>query len=368
MNSERVVWRRRSMPQHRQPQENPLFPKPKPARWRIFVVAGLFLFLLLAIPAIGVFSPLFRLDYILIDGNRYIQRDVIEQAVTRFADERILWVFPKRSFFLFSNDSAKKSLLARLQSDQAIESLTVLKRFPATVMITLTERTPNAAYSNGGKMFLVDRDGIIAAVPQEEKKIDPDFPLVYDQTTRLLDIGGRAMDPSMISFLFSLQTELKNHTDIPAAFYYLPPVSCAQQATIAEPEPEQQPTDEETRSNTNNNLNSNSANLNVNKKISNSNVSLQNRSITNTNTPNRSNVNAVTNASVGETPCELETLVLANRELRVKTTEGWEIYFRSDQLTIDQVTRLIRVLREQKLDRAKLKYVDLRFGEQVIIR
>ncbi len=339
--------------------------------WR----TALLWFLLFFVGASGwlFFSDTFRIQYVLLDGNRFLSGSEIERAARSYADRPLLWVLPRTNYFFFSTRGAERAVTQALQNQQAMERLEVKKKFPISVLITVVERVPHAVYINGGHEFLIDRSGYIASQVEKGKKPSPHFPVVYDQTTRSLKVGSPALSEQLVIFLFALQKELEDKTDIAVQTMSLPPVTCL--ALPEEPAPkrgvgatedntnarESEASSENADTNATNTALINSSSLNTNSASAAKKSSRQG---------NDTNVN--TSGEKAQAPdvetCDKERLALRNLELRVKTTEKWEAYFRADDAVERQVSRLVRLLREKNLDRTTLKYVDLRFGDQVIYK
>ncbi len=65
---------------------------------------------------------------------------------------------------------------------------------------------------------------------------------------------------------------------------------------------------------------------------------------------------------------EMETPALISKELRVKTKEGWQIYFNLEEKIIDQIALLKEILDSsiQKEEKEKLNYIDLRIPNKAI--
>lgn len=380
-----MEWRERHVfPAEETRYRNPMFPKSrKQLSWPRIVTVFIIVACFVAMAWFLCFGKPFRITYVTVDGNHFLRYDAINGYMQQVLRKRILGVFPRDSFVFFSPGSAKSFLEKNLRDQRAIESLTVKKQFPSLVAISMKERIPNAVYINGGKSFLIDRDGIIVASVEEGKKTDQSFPTLYDQTTRDIQIGALSVHPDMINFLFSAQQLLKETDNISAESYYIPNLAC--------PEPMQTPStvddflkeqalrtmqtnadvnDEEGNSNVYNNTNS-SIPRNTRSSQNNSNTSSHDLLKASENV-----LNTTTNQTRGDTvnsakrvrPCDLNEQAKKNLELRIKTSERWQIYLRIDDSAEAQIRRLVTLLQTQKPDRAQLHYIDLRFGEQVNYR
>lgn len=342
--------------QQRRRYENPLFPKQQPREPRRYggLFAGLVIILLFAGLVALLRAPVFDITLSTIEGSHFIPRTSIESGLESYMQQKVFGVFPRRNYFVFSNEGAAEYLKSLLTEDQAVESLEVQKKFFTLAAVSLVERVPNLVYINGGRSLLLDRKGVVAS--ESTEKPSASFPVLYDQTTRQVAIGDSVLTQETVQTVFSIRDKIKERTDIPIDFFYIPPATCI---TLTETEEIPNP-DFRRNSNTNN------TNTAIN---------------ANTNSVN-SNRGAVNNSNEANEPATVDEFIEIERviydcekesippvlEIRIRVTEDWEIYFRATDSIDDQITRLIRVIREKKLERRQLDYIDLRFGEQVIYK
>lgn len=361
MATEHVVWRRHDLfaeQQHPQGQENPLFPNKRKRQERRKKAKMISLIVFWAVIVLGCLyalflSSFFRIEVISVEGNRFTASGDIRTQIQAFLDTKIFKIIPRNTFFLASRSAIQKSLLSSISVHQAIDELRVERHLPSRIHVVIRERTPNLLFENGGQAFLVDREGIVVQAVDAADHVDPSFPTLLDQTTRPVAVGGRVLAAEQVRALFEIDQQLKERTDIPIERLYLPPAQCTK--FFAE-EPEQgteEASDGEATANTNSRTNEN-RNATTEKK---------------SNVNSSSNINASnTNVSDPIVVCDKSAEVLKGIEIRARSTENWEIYFRIDDSIEEQVTRLLRVLKEKHLDRAQLDYIDLRFGDRVIIK
>lgn len=386
MNNDRMVWRERHVfPAEEIRYRNPMFPKShKQLSWPRIVTAFIIVACFTAAAWFFCFGTPFRITYVTVDGNHFLRYDAINGYMQQELHKRFLLIFPRDSFVFFSTSSAKSFLENKLHDQRAIESLTVKKQFPSLIAISLKERIPNAVYINGGKSFLIDRDGIIVAPVEEGKKTDQSFPTLYDQTTRDIQIGELSVHPDLINFLFSVQQLLKESTDVSVESFYIPNLTCPEpieaSSTVDDFLKEQALRTMQTNADVNSEEGSDSTQSNTNTSTPRYNNNAQSNSnapsndllnvsdnIINTNT-NQGRGDGEQSASDLIRPCDLNEQVKKNLELHIKTSEKWQLYLRIDDSADAQIQRLSTLLKTQKPDRAQLHYIDLRFGEQVNYR
>ncbi|MBI4414848.1 MAG: hypothetical protein HY566_01245, partial [Candidatus Kerfeldbacteria bacterium] len=223
------------------------------------------------------------------------------------------------------------------------------------IRVQIIERVPNIIYTNGGQEYLVDRKGLITAFVSEPTEKKKEYPTVLDQTTGLFTVGDHAMSTSVVDFLFAVREQLRL-SEIPIETYFLPPASCLNiDDQLQQPlETIGQPLTNSTAATSNAHVGT--ADLNTNAEQTDT---LMKESGLDRDEP-------AGGVATLDQSCDLRSAALQTPELRARSTEGWELYFRVTDDAKTQVARLLRVLREQRLDRDKLHYVDLRFGDRVI--
>ncbi|MFH1171705.1 MAG: hypothetical protein V1778_04160 [bacterium] len=355
MSTEHVLWRRRDIFSDAPPgRENPLFPKKnlrevrKTHRrfWGIIVV------LVIGFCVYGMFfSTFFSIRYVTEEGNAYIRSSEITTVVRQYLESKILGILPRSTYFAVSTPSLKHRLLTTLGKQQAIEAVTVQKSLAGRINIIVKERIPNLILENGGGRYLLDRTGTITKDVRANEHVDPSFPTILDQNTRTLTVGTHTLGAELIKNVFVFRQLLEEKTKIHIEYFYLPPVDCTLLSTPQEEGTPESLTNAAQATNTSDDTNE----KNVNSK-----------NVVPPTNANSSSSNLNTNSQ--EDICDIPTLVLQERDLRVKTESGWSIFFRTDAAAQEQVDRLVRVLRERSINEQTLQYIDLRFGERVILQ
>lgn len=366
-------WKQVALQGTKRIDPNPLFPRAKPSLLRT-VLPWLIVAFAVSGGAIWAvfFSTWFDATYIIVEGNRTIPSDMVEAAVKGTFATRRFGMFPQGNTVFFSPASATPMVLDTLQHVQALESIVITKTLPARIDVVMTERTPHLRYINGGTTFLLDREGVIAKREDDDatgtKKVlgattddDAAFPKLYDQNGHDVAVGAAVVTSQFVDALFALDAALRASDDIVPLHYSIPPLRCFDVIT---PEPEEVRAPEPT--NTNQEQGTSAVNGNAKKKV-NANVTA--------NTNDNENVNSAYEEVVPipedrfvETECAIGDRVRENTELRATTADKWDIYLRTDQSVTEQLARMYRVIDEQHIDRTKLDYIDLRFGERVIYK
>lgn len=372
-------WKRTALQGTKHIDPNPLFPRTKPSRRR----AALPWFFVALIVTAGAtwsvfFSTWFDATYIIVVGNKTIPSATVESAVKETFTSRRFGIFPQGNTVFFSPADATPKVREILQHLQALESITIAKTLPAQITVTLTERTPHLRYSNGGTNFLLDREGVIAKREDEpstkatKNKVlgastdgESSFPRLYDQNSHEVAVGENVVKPQFVDALFTIDGALRSSNDIMPLLYSIPPLRCFDVVTPEPVVPQPVATNATTTEKGTSAINGSA------KKKANTNTKVNVNEATNGNTNINSSFEEVTpipEEQFVETKCALGDRVRENTELRVTTTDKWDIYLRTDQPVLEQLGRMYRVIGEQHLDRTRLDYIDLRFGERVIYK
>lgn len=346
----RHLWRRQRVLPQEQRYRNTLFPREERRyvgggiRWWFVITVLVFL------SGIGaaIWSPILAISYVAVNGTSSADASVIRKAADDFLNGRALGIFPRRSFLIASPQGLASSVQKALREEPSVTAVSADKTFPFLATITVTEQMPNVVYTNSGIRYLLNRDGMVVSQVNGGEKVPKRYPQLYDQTSRPVAVGSRIVRKATIDALFVASERIAELTDVAIAFYFLPPAEC--------PKPDEQSEEGEGGEGSN-------TNVNVNPK-KNAPASSKNSSTS----EKKGGADAHTNSSPIVAVCNLGEVVQKSVELHARTSEKWDIFMRVDQPVEDQIVRLGRVLNETKPDRKKLHSIDVRFGENVIVR
>jgi cell division protein FtsQ len=114
----------------------------------------------------GAFAALFglRVRHIVVQGRDATPAPLLDAA---------LGVRPGDPLLGFSVSGAR----ARIETIASVEQATVERRWPDTVLVSLTERRAAAVWQNQGHFVLIDRDGAVLA-DQDVKRLSQGLPLL----------------------------------------------------------------------------------------------------------------------------------------------------------------------------------------------
>lgn len=365
----KLVWRSKRVLPQEQRYRNTLFPRDHQRyvgggiRWWLVITAVV----LLGGVGTALWSPLLAITTVTISGNTFVDAATIQTAANHYLDGRTLGIFPRRSFLVASEKGMTSSIQKALRGNPAVTAVRTQKTFPLLVAIAVTEQIPTVIYSNNGTKYYLNRSGSVTGLVPDGTKVSKRFPQLYDQTSHPVSPGTTVVKPSTLDALFTAQDLLTRDTAVVPDFYYLPPVVCPK-ADVQDGGGDQG-SGVVNAPNTNVHLTNNTNSATTN-RANNTNTSTAKNALGTKSAKKGNGTGSVPNTNIvsSDPACNVALVVLKNPELYVRTVEKWDILMRSDQSIEDQVARLVRVLNETKPDRKKLHSIDLRFGENVIVR
>ncbi len=158
----------------------------------------LFIFITMGLVAIMVYSPLFTVQRIEIQGNVYLKPDEVEYIARVQRGQRL---------FQLETLEVQEHLL----QDLRIESASVRRHFPDTLAIEITERVPVATVASEFGYVDFDRRGKVIAAYKNLKNVP--IPLITGIKVRDLYIGDDNTDANIslvLEFLQHLPQETLN--------------------------------------------------------------------------------------------------------------------------------------------------------------
>lgn len=310
------------------PPPNDLFPKKRPVRIPspladLAILAGI----VVAFIVVSLL-PAFRVSIIEVTGQKKLNPEYIVDRTKRVMGERRLGLFPQTAYLYLETDVLASRLKSALDSIVPLESLTVQKRFPKTLQISLIEREPAAVLKTETGALYLDAHGVLTATVTDP---DPGYPTIDETNHLLFATGDISLAPSVIAALRPLSEELERRSLGPVTFE-TPEVRCPFDAGVAEPEDRTVPIETTLNGNTNTfPLNSNAA------------------------------VVELSPPAVPEIACDEKQQLQKSTELIVVTSERWRILLDTKRPVGETLQALSRALEGKLKNRAGLKHVDVRF-------
>ena len=129
-----------------------------------------------------------RVNHVVVEGRTKTPEPLLRAA---------LGIRPGEPILAYSLSEARQ----RLESIKWVESATVERRLPATIVVRLVERRPFAVWQNDGKFMLVDRDGEVVA--------DSDVAAFHNQLPLVVGAGAPPAAAALMDLLASHPELLK---------------------------------------------------------------------------------------------------------------------------------------------------------------
>lgn len=162
-------------------------------RRMVWVVLGGAVSFLLALLLAGIFSPLFAVRTITVIGAQQVSGDQVEAALTDQLGVPLPLV-----------DAS--TVTAQLGGFPLIESFSIERQLPGTLIVRLVERTPIGTVSKGSGWDVIDSAGVILARTEER---NPDYPIFTMSETTVDGPGFSAA----VQVLHSLPAEMRASVD-----------------------------------------------------------------------------------------------------------------------------------------------------------
>lgn len=103
-----------------------------------------------------LYSSLFEINNIDVEGNTYVDAGLIEAGINKQKEEVRFWVLPQSNILAFDEVAAKAKL-----AHPRIDDLTIKRRLPNTLVVSLTEKNGVAEWEWQGRWFELDDQCIV---------------------------------------------------------------------------------------------------------------------------------------------------------------------------------------------------------------
>lgn len=150
---------------------------------------------------VAVFSPLFWVDQVRVEGVRAVSAADLRKAAFA-ATERRLGPFQTRSIFLVRPGAVSAEVKRRIKE---ISTVFVSKSLPHTITLDVSERRSTLLWKTGGSSYLVDQRGIAY-----EKTEPRDELLQVEDSTRLpVTVGKQVVGANFVMILEEIRQGMK---------------------------------------------------------------------------------------------------------------------------------------------------------------
>lgn len=158
------------------------------------------------------FSGILKVERVSIEGAGILTSEEIERVVREALVERVWAVFPQDNFVLLSTRRLERRLLG---VSPLIRQVTVEKRFPDTLNISLLERGSFLFWCpKEESCFLIDEEGTLLdwSGAREEKRVPHLF--LVDESGKAVSVGDHIMASEILSFTKGLPQAFLEQADV----------------------------------------------------------------------------------------------------------------------------------------------------------
>lgn len=229
---------RRFMDFHRKDFRNPFFKKSgfhnfkgrrknKTKLWRrrislFFLLAAVFSWVWFLF-----YSPYFKIEKIEISGLERINKSELKTIVNNQIFGRRFLIFQQNNIFIFDEKSLSKNINAKY----FLNSLTIKKDLPSTLIIQIKEKNSKLILVTNNKIYYLDLSGTVISeispasnaeteeLPLEIKSNS--LPTIYDESNKEVAIGEKVLSEEQVLAVVELSLKISQFADVEIDFYKL---------------------------------------------------------------------------------------------------------------------------------------------------
>ena len=177
-----------------------------------FSVIVLWSLVLITLFYLAFFSIFFRIGEPRLVGMDKVPREAVREFVEREITGTYLGIFPKRNFFLVHPLRLEEQLL---QEYPLFAAVRVVRIFPDSISIDVTERKKNILWCVGESCYLIDEEGTAA---ENSRAFLPEniahSLFVTDTSGKAVTAGEMVFDPSYGAFVIRLNESFSTELNI----------------------------------------------------------------------------------------------------------------------------------------------------------
>lgn len=173
------------------------------------------------------YSPYFKIKKVEIFGLERIEKSKIKAIVdSQISGQRFL-IFQQSNIFIFD----KKSLSENINAKYFLNSLTIKKDLPSTLIIQIKEKTSKLIWATNNKNYYLDLSGTVISevssvstvgteeLPMEVKSTG--LPTIYDESNREAAIGEKVLSEEQVLAVVELSLKISQFADVEIDSYKL---------------------------------------------------------------------------------------------------------------------------------------------------
>jgi len=206
---------------------------------RSIFLSTIYYILLIAFIGVSVyvlfFSSFLQITNVVVQGTNEISSGDIGQVVNNQLSGTYFKAVPKNNFILFSNRRAENAIK---QQFKKVASVTITKKFPDTLNVSITERQSLLVWCSGdNNCFLIDGSGIayVTADFNSPEVMENHLVKLTDTGGKAVAIGDKVLDGDFLAYVSQIRDTLKNATQIDITDEYSTPAAVSQEADVVTP-------------------------------------------------------------------------------------------------------------------------------------
>lgn len=172
-------------------------------------------FYILSVGFLGVsiyvlfFSTYLNVSSIVISGNNELSLEELKKVVENKKQGKYFGIIPKDNFLLIRSDKVKQLLSGEFRK---IKEVSVSKKFPDTLMISLQERKALLVLCSGENCFLIDENGIAYSQADfnSPELTQNHLIRISDKSLGEIKIGEEIATQNYILYVLKLKDSLQN--------------------------------------------------------------------------------------------------------------------------------------------------------------
>ena len=226
-------------------KENPLWTEGEKIDWKKQIEIGALAIAILASIIVCLYAPYFRINNIQVAGLQRISQEKFIESINSVMNYRRFLILPGSDYFV-ADLSEMKSILAE---KFPLESITITKKFPNTLMVSVEEKISTIIYDNGAEYSYLDTDGNIVEIlrkigddewqeksaatsstpairvhipkSKQIKKEIGDYPIVYDERGLTAGMNTNVLDKETVAGIIQWFNFLNKQAKIPPNYFII---------------------------------------------------------------------------------------------------------------------------------------------------
>lgn len=152
-----------------------------------------------------LFSSVFKVDLVLIEGNKLIEKDQIERLI------------PKgENIFLLNKDELISQIIENVPE---VSDVQIYKGIPNAVKVVILEHNESLIWKSEGKSYLISSEGYAYRDVTDKISDYSSLPRVEDNSNLKVVEGQKIVSPSFVAFIENIYSNFFNEVNIEPDYF-----------------------------------------------------------------------------------------------------------------------------------------------------